>query len=186
MVSEVSVHGHLLWTSGEAEEHHGGELLTSWWSGSRERQKRLGTRHIFQWHAPSDQLPQWASTPSFNHPSIMSSNYESIHYWGQSPHDLMTSQWLNPPSGDQAFNTWACGGMLHTQVRTRSKRRKVAYYQWWVQEKKMVEKLSPFWEWVHSTPKITISPLWKEPGQMCQFQIHIVYQSSAKQHCPFR
>jgi hypothetical protein len=56
------------------------------------------------------------------HLPLKTSNYEAdsglIHGLGQSPHDQITPQSVDPPMGDQTFDTrpFFLGGVLHSQT----------------------------------------------------------------------
>jgi hypothetical protein len=133
MIWEFSVHGLLapiLWAWGQAE-HHGGRsvwrktLLTSWWPGSKEREEEAGNKTPFKSMSPVTHFSNQVPIPVFYHFPIVHSlwvHQGMIHWLGQSLHDPMTSQWLDPPAGDQAFNPEPFGGTLQIQAiaKTRS------------------------------------------------------------------
>jgi hypothetical protein len=92
-------------------------------TGSRARQKGLEARCFLPRHAPWTYFLQLDPTSYFPLPPMVPSNYESIrwsiHWWKKSLLDVITSQWLDPSVGDQAFNIPAFLGDFSDLNNTR-------------------------------------------------------------------
>lgn len=109
---ETSVHNNsALWLQ-EADYYSSKWLLKSTWQPiTKARWEREGLRLI-----PSELPPPVSPYILLCHLLIPPSKHQSINgLIHGSSHHLTTSQWLEISARDQAFKTWALGGIPHTQ-----------------------------------------------------------------------
>jgi hypothetical protein len=86
-------------------------LLTSWHPGSKERDKWTWTVYSFHSHIPCDLFPPTRSHILTAHSTVNS----LIGQWIDKVGSTIIQSSLNSaaPGGDQAFNTWDFGDILH-------------------------------------------------------------------------